>query len=212
MIRFARSIFRKPEKLSAYKFHRSLETLPIWNWHQLHKHNDVKYLLQVNDFEGIELTKDFKKTLQGFADEMVYEFDDLNLGLIIAQRDYKIKLLELIADIAKNSKDPEKLDLAFHIIINLAVTEDPDVNWLWEQSFTDTASQRAMLTEASIAIMRYKDKRPKGEEQSLIEKATRVEVILGIPPIDLMVCPVLKFKEYEKQAIEKINARNKSLQ
>jgi hypothetical protein len=164
LIRFARSIFRKPEKLSVYKFHRSLETLPIWNWHQLHKHNDLKYLLQVNDFEGIELTKDFKKTLQAVVDEMVYEFDDLNLGLIIAQRDYKIKLFELMRSILSTSKEPDKLDASFHVFMKLSITDDPDVNWLWEEDFTksiNTTEQKQMLTETAVAIARYKDKKPK---------------------------------------------------
>lgn len=197
-----------------YKSYKSLDDLPMWNWDKLIKGNklDLKYLLILDDYnDSLKINSNQRQTLKTDYNEIKYQFDKINLPLLLAKRDIIVKITELIIDIFKNSRDIEKMEKAAIILNGLMITDAPDFNWLFQVDFTETNEQKRFLTEIGIVINNYnkKIKRAKeGTQQTLIEKTVKIESLLGLR-IDIKICSVSKYMAYENEAIEKIKVSNK---
>ena len=206
---------KRSERLSDYDYFKTLDTLPIWNWYQYHKRHDLKYFLRLKDYsQTIVFTEDFKRLLYMNYDDLICDFDELNLEVMIAKRDYQVKLFELITNIAKNGNiftDAEQMDAAFKLLIKLASQDDPEMEWLYKLPLKSPELRRA-LPEIARALIEYRKLKDRPTpEQDLMDKIVRINSELGVN-IDEMTCSVRKFMAYQKQYIEKINVKNNALQ
>jgi len=198
-----------------YDYFKSLDTLPIWNWYQYHKHHDLKYFLCLKDFtQVVVLTEDFKRVLYLNYDDLISQFDELNLEVMIAKREYQVKLFDLITNIARNGNiftDAEQMDAAFKILIKLASHEDPEMEWLYKLPLKNPELRR-FLPEIARALIEYRKLKDKPTpEQDLMDKIVRINSELHVN-IDEMTCSVRKFMAYQKQYIERINVKNNTVQ
>ena len=187
---------------SALFYFDSLDELPVYNWSMLHKTDQLEWLCRDRSrtLTRVEVTK-----LNSVYVDMVYQFTNVNRDVLVAKRDIIIKIIDLILEIAGNSKDIDKMQKASLILRALIVTPDPLSTWLFDVDFTETSQQKNLLTEIAIKIEKYNRKKQRLEDhpQSLNEKVVKIETLLGVH-IDPKVCSVALFTEYEKQAINKI--------
>ena len=210
-MRYGVNLFRKREKLSGFKYYKDLDTLPIWNWYKLHEKGDLKYLLIDIDYnDKIRTTVKFYKELKQTYNQLIEQFDNLDISVLRAKARYQVKLMQLIKEIAKSSTDPKKLDRAFNITLALLATDKPISDWLFKVDFTENQEQRSYLTDIALAINDYNTEVKKHDtKQSLIEKTVKIETVLNVQ-IDVKTCSVNKYKEYEKLTIEKMTAWHKA--
>jgi ferredoxin-like protein FixX len=160
----------------------------------------------------VSITKQEKAELQTHYQNLIYSFDKIDLTLLELQRDYQVQVLSLIIDLMQNSKDPVKLDKAFLVMKALMTSDEPVSRWLYEVDYIEQPEDRRKITPIALAIERYNAMKNKPHtEQTLNEKVVMLERILSVK-IDVKVCPVSLFQEYERQAVEKVNMENKLLQ
>lgn len=214
-MKLGRILYKKREKISGFKHYKDLDTLPIYNWYNIHTKNDFKWLLILDDYsKEYKFSKEQQFKLQVLYYELLFTFEKLELEILQLKRDYQVKLLKLVGEIAEHGTDLIKLKKAFDIIPALIIDDNPNIDWLFKVDFTNTPDQRSYLTEIAIGIHKYNAKR-KGKKrskvQTLNEKIVTIERVIGVK-INPRNCPVNLFKEYEKQTIERINEQNKLIQ
>ncbi len=186
------------------KFYKSLDTLPIWNWYQIHKTGDFRYLLKT-DYDKLPsipnlLNIELAKTYQN----LMYDFETINAPLLKQKRNIAVKIISLVIEIMTEGKDFSKIEKANTILSALLITDNPNIDWLYDVDFTDSAKQKDLLTHLAIEIKKYDvQKESKTEPQTLTDKTVKIEITLGIV-IDIYTCSVLKYDSYERAAIEKI--------
>ena len=207
------TLFKSFVKKSQFDLYLDLDTLPIWNWYQLHRTNDLKYLLKMDNYtQKVQITREEKQSLQDHYRNLIYSFEKIDLTLLELQRDYQLRILSLIIDICQNSKDADKLDKAFLVMKGLLISEEPVSRWLYEVDYIEDPGDRRKITPIALAIERYNAmKNRPHSEQTLNEKVVMIERILSVK-VDPKTCPVSLFQEYERQAVEKVNMENKLLQ
>lgn len=208
-------IFRQSGTLSEFEAYKDLDTLPIWNWFQFHKKNEWKYLLKLSDYsQKVSINSDLQRYLAVIYDDLICQFDELDLEVLRAKRDYQIQLYSFITEIAKNGNiftDFQEMDSAFKILLKLAQYDDPDAEWIFKLPIRKPELRR-FLTEVAKALVEYqKLKSISKPEQDLLDKIVRINSELGVN-IDEKTCSVKKFMAYQKAFIEQVNAKNKTLQ
>jgi hypothetical protein len=207
------TLFKTFAKRSEFDLYQDLDTLPIWNWYKLHKANDLKYLLKMDNYSRkVQITQREKELLEEHYKALIYSFEKIDLSILEAQRDYQVMIMELIIKINQESKDAAKLDKAFTILNGVMLSDEPVSRWLYEVDYIEIPEHKKDITRIAVAVERYNamKKRPHSE-QTLNEKVVMLERILSVK-IDPKVCPVSLFQEYERQAVEKVNSENKLLQ
>jgi hypothetical protein len=189
--------------------------MPIWNWYQFHKKRDFKYFIKLTDYsQSVSLTHEQKYFINTLHEAMIYDFDDLNLDVLRAKRDYQIQLYSFITEIAKNGNiftDYQEMDSAFKILMKLAQYDDPEAEWIFKLPIRKPELRR-FLTEVARALVEYTKLRNKPEpEQDLMDKIVKINAELKVD-INEKTCSVRKFMAYQKSYIESVNAKNKLLQ
>jgi hypothetical protein len=170
----------------------------------------MKYIIKGINYDLPQrVTVKLYKQLKAAYDDLLSQMPAVDLTILQAKMRYQVKLMDLVKELCLTSTDPVKLDKAYSIVMGLLTMERPEADWLFKVDFTETQSQREYLTEIARAIHDYNKKNRKtGREQTLNEKVVRIETILNVK-INVRECSVLMFREYERQAIEKINEKNK---
>lgn len=190
------------------RYYETLEDLPIYNWHRLHKDNDLKWLLR----QPVRfMTPTTVHKLNVHYRDLNYQFEHLNLTVLKAKRDVIVNIIDLILDISKNSKDIEKIAKASTILQALIITPDPVMDWLFDVKFTETPNQKHLLTGIAVKIERYNKQKEQHQDnpQSLNEKVVQIETLLHVN-IDVKTCSVALFAEYERQAVALIRQQQRN--
>jgi hypothetical protein len=138
--------------------------------------------------------------------ELLLQFENLQLPLIELKRKLIVRIIDMVIEIVRTSKDVHKIEIASTVLRALMVTSDPDPEWLYKVDFTDQPSQKQLLSRLAVEIKRYnagKKNMSSSTPVDIYEQAAQLEQLLGIQ-IDVMKCSVLKFMAYQKQAQKKI--------
>ena len=192
--------------------YQTLSECPIWNWEQVTKKDDLRYLWILDNYGHLpKLSRYAQIYLQHTYAQLVLQFDNLKSPVIEARKKVIIRILDLVLEIVATSKDIEKLEKASVISRAMMITPDIDESWLYNVDFTDSSSQKHLINYLAIEIKKYQDKVKKQKAkpvQSLYEQIARIESFLGVT-IDSRRCSVLQFLAYQSEAASKSNIQNK---
>ncbi len=185
------------------KYYRDLETLPIFAWDKVQQTNDVSWLLHkprknVNKYLLNNLTFVYVNLLKSYKSP--------DNRILTAKRNVIRTIIDLVSDIAINSKDAQKIERASVILRALMIDSSSDV-LLWKGDFVETAEQRQMLTLITIAVKKYTKaiNITKGaKKQTIYDQLASLETNLGIS-IDIHKCPVVQWQSYVKASNTKNN-------
>lgn len=175
----------------------------------LHNEDNVRWLLKGDNSEK-DLSVVQYNILNVAYKELLFQFDRLELPLLKKKCQIAIKVIDFILETIEGTTDIQILENAGIIMRGLLVTDDPDVDWLYNTKITETADQRMILTELAIAIKDYngqKEKEAGTTKQTLHERAARISEITGIK-IDIKKDSVLDFIAFQKVANDKIKLNN----
>lgn len=148
------------------KFHKTCQTLPIYNFKELVKTNDLRFLLvKFNEFdnEDLLLTKDQKRDLNNAYKDIVYEYSELTANNSIINN-YKstfiIKSSELRYNITikilENYSEHSNVEVLLMLNkINWNFSLDKDIN---QQIEFITKSMRGLRTKIDLLKIKYKEK------------------------------------------------------
>jgi len=196
-----------------YKFHTTLDLIPIWNWNKCVKANDVRYLLQLKDYNKLpKINKFVHRDLIRIYAKLFNQFDIKQNQVIKAKKNVLIRIIDIILDIVKTSKDVEKIRKASTILRALMVDSTHE-EFIWNVDFVESADQKQLLTHLAIEVKKYNEKvKKQGErkQQTLDEQIARISSGLGVN-IDAKTCSVNQFMAFSKEYATKVNMANKKV-
>lgn len=194
-------------QLSKFKYYKSLDTLPIWNWYKVHKTNDLKYMLIIDNYdEVVKLSSHKVKLLQTVYQDLLYSFETINAPLLEQKKKIVLRIIDLIIEIMSTGLDIGKVEKAGTILSAMLIMNDPNIDWLYKVDFTDSSKQKDFITKLAIEIKKYDEQKSQQKtfkEQSLYEKTSKIMSILGVT-IDIKTCPVILYQAHEAEAREKV--------
>jgi len=191
-----------------YKIHTSLETLPIYQWDKVQQTNDLSWLL----YNRKPINKYLERDLTRVYASLVQNYSTGKNRVLEAKKRVVSLLIELVIDIAKNSKDTEKLKKASKVLRALMIDSTHE-KLLWNIDFTETPGQRGLLTQIAIEIKKYNTQVQKVKDmpkQDIYNQLANLEAVLGVS-IDIYTCPVVQWQAYVKTANTKININSKNV-
>lgn len=196
-----------------YKLYTDLELLPIWNWSKCVKENDVRYLLRLDDYNKLpSINKFAHRDLIRIYSKLFNQFDIKQNQIIKAKKKVLIRIIDIILDIVRTSKDVEKIRKASTILRALMIDSTHD-EFIWNVDFVETADQKQLLTQLAIDVKKYNEKvKKQGErkQQTLSEQIARISSGLGVN-IDAKTCSVNQFMAFSKEYATKVNLTNRKV-
>lgn len=192
------------------QYHKSIRTLPIWNFTQRLLTKDNRFLfvdIPEKADENIELDRIWNEIYHEFC--VASKIDNKNLKQI-----YKVEELKL-----KYTKISNLLDLAideFYEVRQAARTALKGYNYIFRegQRFPDEYKRlKRQLNSLSTKIEIEKSKLPKDEKKqgvNLIKEAVALENMFTGREIDIYTIPVEKWLTLWDLAKEKIKARKQT--
>lgn len=193
-----------------YNIYQSLESLPMWNFDKIQHKNDLRYMLDLKTYDKLpKINKYLARDLAHHYKKLIESYNSELTNVQKAKQKVVSQVIEMVLEIVRSSKDVEKMRQASVILRALMIDPDHE-DFLWNVDFTETPTQKQLLTRISVAIRRYNDKKKLTEnrkKQDLYEQTARIETILGVN-IDLKSCSVRLYQAYAKEAISKVNVTN----
>lgn len=191
----------------SHKIYDTLETLPIFNFDKVQSTQDLRWLLHK---PNARMNKHLQRDLMRIYVDLIAKYQTGKNRVLEAKKVVISLLVELVLDVARNSKDVDKLKKA-SIILRALMIDSTHEEFLWNVDFTETPEQRGLLTELSIAIKKYNDQVRKAKDitkQTIYDQLSNIESVLGIK-IDIYTCPVVQWQSYVKTVNTKVNAQTK---
>ncbi len=191
----------------SHKIYDTLETLPIFNFDKVQQTQDLRWLLHK---PNARMNKHLQRDLMRIYVDLIAKYQTGKNRVLEAKKVVISLLVELVLDVARNSKDVDKLKKA-SIILRALMIDSTHEEFLWNVDFTETPEQRGLLTELSIAIKKYNDQVRKAKDitkQTIYDQLSNIESVLGIK-IDIYTCPVVQWQSYVKTVNTKVNAQTK---
>ena len=74
------NILKRRKKDPIIKLYRSIESLPIWNWDQVKKTDDLRYLIKPKEYEELPEVEVAETVWQTMLDEYSDNFKDIGTG------------------------------------------------------------------------------------------------------------------------------------
>ncbi len=187
--------------------YQSLESCPIWNWQKTQSENDLRYLYKLKSYDKLPRWNNYRAMyLQAAYKKLLEQFTELNEPVLTAKRKVIARILELIIDIGKTAENLETIRNASVILRAMMITDDPNIEWLYDVDLTDKPTQKQKLSLLAVEIKKYHDNKKQSMDRpkvGLLEQTVRIETLLGLK-IDERTTSVLRFLQYQRQAIEKI--------
>lgn len=190
-----------------YQIYQSFETLPIWNWNKVQTQHDLRYLLILKQYDKLpRLYKYLERDLVRHYSDLLKTYKSGKNRLLESKKNVVLLLIELVKDIAQNSKDPNKIAMASAVLRSLMINPE-NSKMLFDVNFTETPDQRSKLTFISLAIKKYIRQLKQARKESkndIYDQAAIIESELGVH-IDVKKTSVKMYKAYVKRLNNKIS-------
>ncbi len=187
------------------KLYKTLDTIPIWNFDKILTNNDIRYLLKLKDYEKLPKIGPFTqiKLLKAYT-ELMNAYQKGTNKILISKRRCLRAISNLVIEISRTSKNPEKIKKASLLLRGLMIdlSKDEfikDVDWL------ETPEQKMLLTHIKIELRKYqtqKEKLNNLKTYTIYEQVARLESVLGIK-INMYTCNVEQYQAYIQEANNK---------
>ena len=175
--------------------------------------NDLRYLLQLKSYSKLPyMHKYLRRDLAYNYSQLVKHFDITNSPIVRAKKQVLVRIIDIILDIVRTSKDVEKIGIASTILRALMIDPNNE-DFLWNVDFLETTDQKSMLTHLSIEIKKYNEKvkqQVNRKKQTLEQQIAKIETGLGVH-IDSRKCSVLQYLAYSKEYAAKYNLLQRQL-
>lgn len=202
--------------MSKLTYYETLAKLPVFLWYDMHRDEKTVDLRPLIISGPSKLTAAQVRELRNVYDRLLDEINAEPSNLVRAKARLAAQVIETIITVVTTAEEIETLDNANVILRALLVADDPRVEWLYSKDIFTTDDAKQALTFLVMEIKQYQDLKEYANQgdkkaQDIHEKTVRMESVLGFP-IDVFTTSVLKFLEYERQVVKKIELQNKVYQ